>query len=164
MNLGKGEGLAFYDFAEIPSAKKFKDEYRAALDALDLTDAEIDRLVAEANVAFLLNMRLFEELDVQANVPGAKVRALEEALACADTAKIQHDTSNECPFLASNKTAEAVKTSEECPFANPAQAAVKRGRCLWPFIILHDPKASLKDWQTWTVIGLLLCWVWSKLQ
>ena len=50
---------------------KFKDEYRAALDALELTDAQITKLVAEANVAFLLNMRLFEELDVMANVPGA---------------------------------------------------------------------------------------------
>jgi hypothetical protein len=40
----------------------------------------IDKLVLEANVAFLLNMRLFEELDVMAQVPGAQVRSLEEAL------------------------------------------------------------------------------------
>ena len=38
------------------------------MDKMYLTDAEIERLVAEANVAFVLNMRIFEELDVMSGV------------------------------------------------------------------------------------------------
>ena len=78
---GPVDGLVFYDFnTTIPSAKKFKDEYKNALDSLPLSREQISRLVQEANVAFVLNMRLFEELDVKAGVPNAVVRSYEEAL------------------------------------------------------------------------------------
>ena len=185
LGLGKAkEGLAFYEFADIASAKKFKDEYRAALDALELTDAQITKLVAEANVAFLLNMRLFEELDVMANVPGAQVRPLQAALAYANTAndgnimtKEEETSAAECPFIVKDKKKSPTKT-DECPFANTsvttsqqnephgsaATAKKHHGKCPWPFIILHDPVASLQDWQTWAVFGLLLCYAWSKFQ
>jgi len=191
MNLDKsGDGLAFYDFDQtIPSAKKFKDEFRTALDALDLTEDEIQRLVAEANVAFLLNMRLFEELDVRANVPGAKVRPLAEALAyqnMSTTAKSSSSNaavaSGECPFAggSSSKTQQQATATKkeipaECPFskmdvgtsktatAAPVGAVATKGRCPWPFIIAHDPVAALRDWQTWALIGLLLAWGYSKL-
>jgi heme oxygenase len=74
------DGLAFYHFSEIESAKKFKDEYRFALDNLDhLSEEQIERLVAEANVAFVLNMRIFEELDVLGDVPGSSIRDLGDA-------------------------------------------------------------------------------------
>ena len=114
MNLDKsGDGLAFYDFDQtIPSAKKFKDEFRTALDALDLTEDEIQRLVAEANVAFLLNMRLFEELDVRANVPGAKVRPLAEALAYQNMSTTAKSSSS-----SSSSSSNAAVASGECPFA-----------------------------------------------
>ncbi len=56
------EGLAFYDFPEIPKAKPFKDLYRERLDALPLDRAETDRAVAEAQEAFRLNRAMFAEL------------------------------------------------------------------------------------------------------
>ena len=67
-------------FDEIPLAKKFRDGYRQALDKMYLTDAEIERLVAEANVAFVLDMRIFEELDVMSGVYGAEVMSYESAM------------------------------------------------------------------------------------
>ncbi|MFE7224608.1 heme oxygenase (biliverdin-producing) [Nocardioides sp. NPDC057577] len=57
-----GEGVAFYEFAEIPKPKPYKDGYRARLDALDLGPAEKIRIVEEVQVAFGLNQALFEEL------------------------------------------------------------------------------------------------------
>ena len=53
---GTESGLEFEEFDEIPSAKKFKDGYRQAFDKMYLTDAEIERLVAGANVGFVLNI------------------------------------------------------------------------------------------------------------
>ena len=76
---GTESGLEFEEFDEIPSAKKFKDGYRQALDKMYLTDAEIERLVAEANVAFVLKMRIFEELDAMSGVYGAEVVSFESA-------------------------------------------------------------------------------------
>ena len=52
------DGLDFYHFENIPSAKVFKDQYRAALDDLKLTPTQVSKLVAEANVAFALNTRM----------------------------------------------------------------------------------------------------------
>lgn len=57
-----GEGVAFYEFAEIPKPKPYKDGYRARLDALALDPAEKMRIVEEVQVAFGLNQALFEEL------------------------------------------------------------------------------------------------------
>ncbi|MGB0098811.1 MAG: biliverdin-producing heme oxygenase [Nocardioides sp.] len=57
-----GQGVAFYDFAEIPKPKPYKDAYRARLDALDLGPADVERVVAEVKVAFRLNQALFVEL------------------------------------------------------------------------------------------------------
>ena len=57
-----GEGVAFYEFAEIPKPKPYKDGYRARLDALPLDPAEKIRIVEEVQVAFGLNQALFEEL------------------------------------------------------------------------------------------------------
>eukprot|EP00978_Attheya_sp_CCMP212_P039355 scaffold203838_cov46-Attheya_sp.AAC.1 len=80
MNLGSEGGLSFYSFDQIESAKQFKDMYRQQLDGLNVSQPIVARLVAEANVAFLLNMRLFEELDVESGIPGSTVRPLAEAL------------------------------------------------------------------------------------
>lgn len=57
-----GDGVDFYEFAEIPKPKPYKDGYRARLDALDLEPAEKTRIVEEVQVAFGLNQALFEEL------------------------------------------------------------------------------------------------------
>ena len=58
--------LRFYRFEHILSAVKVKEEYRRKLDELTASRDEIavERLVVEANVAFVLSMRVFEELDV----------------------------------------------------------------------------------------------------
>jgi heme oxygenase len=63
MNLQNGEGTAFYDFAEIEDTKAFKATYRQALNDLPVDEAEILKIVAEANFAFKLNMALFQELE-----------------------------------------------------------------------------------------------------
>lgn len=63
MNLQSTQGLAFYEFDEISDEQKFKQDYKLALDSLPV-DTELSRqIVAEANVAFSLNMKLFQELE-----------------------------------------------------------------------------------------------------
>jgi heme oxygenase len=63
MNLVDGEGTAFYEFADIPDEKAFKDKYRQRLDEIDVDEAMAERIVAEANDAFGLNMEMFQELE-----------------------------------------------------------------------------------------------------
>lgn len=63
MNLSEGEGIAFYEFKDIPDEKEFKATYRQALDQLPIDDTAADRIVDEANAAFGLNMKLFQELE-----------------------------------------------------------------------------------------------------
>jgi heme oxygenase len=63
MNLPQGMGTAFYDFELIEHEGKFKKQYRAMLDDLNLDETTIERIVAEANYAFKLNMDLFRELE-----------------------------------------------------------------------------------------------------
>ncbi|MBI4779877.1 MAG: heme oxygenase (biliverdin-producing) [Oscillatoriophycideae cyanobacterium NC_groundwater_1537_Pr4_S-0.65um_50_18] len=63
MNLSEGEGTAFYEFKEIPDEKAFKAKYRQSLDELPIDDATADRIVDEANAAFGMNMKMFNELE-----------------------------------------------------------------------------------------------------
>lgn len=64
MNLSSdGQGTAFYEFKDIPDEKQFKATYRQALDELPIDEATADRIVEEANAAFGLNMKLFQELE-----------------------------------------------------------------------------------------------------
>lgn len=63
MNLSEGEGIAFYEFKDIPDDKEFKAKYREALDELPIDDTTADRIVDEANAAFGMNMKLFQELE-----------------------------------------------------------------------------------------------------
>jgi heme oxygenase (biliverdin-producing, ferredoxin) len=63
MNLSDGEGTAFYEFDDISDEKAFKASYRQALDELPIDEATADRIVDEANDAFRLNMKLFQELE-----------------------------------------------------------------------------------------------------
>eukprot|EP00978_Attheya_sp_CCMP212_P035517 scaffold154963_cov37-Attheya_sp.AAC.2 len=37
----------------------------------------------------------------------------------------------------------------------------EEGRCPWPFVFFHDPVQGMQDFQTWVVIGLILCWAWN---
>ncbi len=63
MNLAEGEGTAFYEFKDIPDEKQFKVGYRQALDELPIDDATASCIVEEANSAFGMNMKLFQEME-----------------------------------------------------------------------------------------------------
>lgn len=60
------EQLAFYNFEEIEKPVIFKREYHAALDALEVTEAEREALLAETKRAFEFNASLFDELEQRA--------------------------------------------------------------------------------------------------
>jgi len=100
-----GSGVQFYIFRRIKDHKKFKDMYRARLDNLKADVEMADRMVVEANLAFGLNTRMFQELDKlmgfelpaeplpplpgpEQRVPGALIDAAATAAAAA------------CPFAA----------------------------------------------------------------
>lgn len=63
MNLPSGQGLAFYDFEQVADEQEFKQNYKKALDSLSLDSKLADQVVAEANLSFNMNMRMFQELD-----------------------------------------------------------------------------------------------------
>lgn len=63
MNLSDGEGTAFYEFEEIPDEKQFKATYRQRLDELPINETTANQIVDEANAAFGMNMKLFQELE-----------------------------------------------------------------------------------------------------
>jgi heme oxygenase len=56
------EQTSFYHFAQIEAVVPFKENYRSAVDNLELTDDELLLLVAEVRAAFKLNQQLFVEL------------------------------------------------------------------------------------------------------
>ncbi|XP_004604205.1 heme oxygenase 2 [Sorex araneus] len=58
-----GEGTQFYLFENIDNAQKFKQFYRARMNALDLNLKTKEKIVEEANKAFEYNMQIFNELD-----------------------------------------------------------------------------------------------------
>lgn len=62
MNLD-GAGTAFYEFDNIDDEKAFKDMYRAAMNDLDVSQETADQIVEEANDAFGMNMKMFQELE-----------------------------------------------------------------------------------------------------
>lgn len=62
MNL-ESNGTAFYEFADIDDEKEFKTMYRAAMDSLPVDQATAEAIVDEANDAFGMNMKLFQELE-----------------------------------------------------------------------------------------------------
>lgn len=59
---GIKDGLTFYEF-DIAKPKVYKDGYRAALDALPLSEADRDTALAAATRAFELNHQLFLDLE-----------------------------------------------------------------------------------------------------
>jgi len=151
----KDGGLAFYDFSNIPSPKKFKDIYRNELDSLNLSPQRIHDLVQEANVAFVLNVRVFEELDVMGGeFKGASVTPLQDALAFTlKNQEEEEETKNKvCPFMVSRKEISDHST-KQCPFSLSKNKTSKS--CPWPFIFVHDPLEGSRDFRTWIVIGLL---------
>ncbi len=74
MGLNDGEGTMFYEFDTISDEKEFKNRYRQALDSLPVDEATADRIVEEANAAFGMNMKMFQELE------GSLIKAIGQML------------------------------------------------------------------------------------
>ncbi|MER6951072.1 biliverdin-producing heme oxygenase [Nonomuraea sp. NPDC000554] len=58
----KGGGVDFYVFDQVGSLPRFKNEYRARLDALNLDDRERQRIIREVRLAYQLNTEVLAEL------------------------------------------------------------------------------------------------------
>jgi len=191
MNLSRetADGLRFYEFDHIASTKLFKEYYRTSLDDMQFSSEEVERLVAEANVAFVLNMRIFEEFDVLAGIPGARVRPLEEALIYYEECILRQEKSGNGQDSSEMKQGEGEEGQTKCPFAfmggpNPhallgahetdsqdkknmpgnkeKKGESSMGRCPWPFIFFHDPATGFRDYQTWIVFALVFCWLYKS--
>jgi hypothetical protein len=106
-------------------------------------------------VSFVLNMRIFEELDCIMNVEGSSVRPLEDALKFSTLWKTAKVGEGECPFGFKGPNphgAAAAPKKKEIP----SKAAADDGaRCPWPFIFFHDPATGVRDWQTWASVALI---------
>lgn len=81
LSLPPGEGTQFYEFDQIstPEARRtFKERYRRMLDELAVDDFTIGKIVAEANLAFVLNRDVVHELeaDVKAAIGEDTFKAL----------------------------------------------------------------------------------------
>ncbi|MEA5577899.1 heme oxygenase (biliverdin-producing) [Anabaena sp. UHCC 0451] len=63
LKLSGYEGTEFYNFEQIPDKQAFKNKYRQALDTIIVDDITADKIVAEANHAFYLNMEIIKELE-----------------------------------------------------------------------------------------------------
>nr|YP_010835309.1 heme oxygenase [Cryptomonas gyropyrenoidosa]WFQ82984.1 heme oxygenase [Cryptomonas gyropyrenoidosa] len=63
MNLPNEQGLSFYNFDDIDDEQAFKQHYKKALNSLPLSADLINQIIAEANVSFTLNMKMFQELE-----------------------------------------------------------------------------------------------------
>lgn len=66
LNLPPDQGTALHEFEQLPTIaekRAFKENYRDALNALPLSDAEIQQIVAEANYAFHLNRDVVHALE-----------------------------------------------------------------------------------------------------
>jgi heme oxygenase len=63
MNLQDGQGTQFYEFNDIPDEKAFKVNYRQQMDSVDIDQDTATRIVDEANDAFGMNMKMFNELE-----------------------------------------------------------------------------------------------------
>lgn len=63
MHLSNNQGVAFYEFKDIKDDKAFKTTYRNALDSVPIDEQQVEQIIAEANLAFNLNMRMFQELN-----------------------------------------------------------------------------------------------------
>jgi heme oxygenase len=66
LSLPPNQGTNFYEFEQIstPEARReFKERYRQMLDSLPVDENTIERIVAEANLAFVLNQDVMHELE-----------------------------------------------------------------------------------------------------
>ena len=63
LDLEGDNGLNFYEFKLIEDEKEFKKSYAETLNRLPIDQYVADKIVEEANEAFLYNMKMFKELE-----------------------------------------------------------------------------------------------------
>jgi heme oxygenase (biliverdin-producing, ferredoxin) len=63
LHLSNGQGTSFYDFPDIQNDNEFKQLYRNRLNHLFLNNNQVSTIISEANIAFTLNMKMFQELN-----------------------------------------------------------------------------------------------------
>lgn len=63
LDLQGGFGTSFYKFQDIANTKAFIEQWYSTLNQLNLSEAEKQDIVDEANVVFRLNIDIFEELE-----------------------------------------------------------------------------------------------------
>ena len=154
-----GEGTAFYVFDRIENGNYFKKDYRKLLDNIKVTEAMADQIVSEANVAFVMNMRIFEELDVLAG-DAASVRTLEQVMA---TLEMPVKKENKCPFaVMGGPNPHALGGSMPLPGQANSSTSTKagtemihKGECPWPFILTHDPIKGMQNPLTYVALVAL---------
>ena len=153
-----GDGTKFYAFDNIASGRTFKKMYRATLDQTLVTAPVADQIVAEANVAFVMNMRCFEELDVMSG-DAVSVRSLEEVML---TLKMPVKKEQKCPFaVLGGPNPHAVGGSmpfvpkKETTTASKVDVTAIKGECPWPFVLLHDPVVGMKNPLTYVLLVVL---------
>ncbi|OLQ07573.1 Phthiocerol/phenolphthiocerol synthesis polyketide synthase type I PpsD [Symbiodinium microadriaticum] len=93
-----GHCVRFYIFRRIPDFKNFKNMYRARMDNLQADSATADRMVEEANYAFFLNTRIFQELDSLAGFEAEPVPPPASAPAASHAEAAAHAAAAGCPF------------------------------------------------------------------
>ena len=63
LSLEEGQGVAFYNFDDIPSTNDYITNWYQRLNDLDLTEDQKQEIVDEANFVFDLNIGILQELD-----------------------------------------------------------------------------------------------------
>lgn len=69
MNLLEHQGVAFYEFDNIPDLNAFQEKYRQALNELPVTEETADKIVAEAKNSLKLNVQMLQELEGKLAIP-----------------------------------------------------------------------------------------------
>jgi heme oxygenase len=70
LGMDGNDGRQFFAFDAIPAPGPFKDWYRAQLDSAGWTEAEEDRIIAEAVLAYRLNTELMDDVMTALPMPG----------------------------------------------------------------------------------------------
>ena len=63
MQLDGNQGTSFYIFESIEDDSTFKQIYRDALNNIPVSEEKVGQIISEANIAFHLNMKMFQELN-----------------------------------------------------------------------------------------------------
>ncbi|KAE8611193.1 hypothetical protein XENTR_v10012362 [Xenopus tropicalis] len=102
-----GEGLAFFTFDNVTNATKFKQLYRSRMNSIEMNTHNMNRILEEAKTAFLLNIKVFEELQT------LSLAASQNRTEATELRSRGHKTENGSPAKTENR--ETNGSSEEQP-------------------------------------------------